>query len=72
MSAIALLGSRIGDHLDVGHPAMMVGLESHPAFKDLSGARDIPQHLLHVDVLIPVRRHIRFRNYAETTASLYL
>ena len=41
-------------HLDVGHPAMVVGLKGHPALIDLARPRHVPQHLLHVDVLVPV------------------
>ena len=40
-------------HLDVGHPAMVVGLKGHPALVDLAPPRHVPQHLLHVDVLVP-------------------
>ena len=32
---------------------MVVGLESHPALKNLAGASHIAQHLLHVDVFVP-------------------
>lgn len=40
-------------HLDVGHPAVVVGLPLHPALKDLARPRHVAQHLLHVDVLVP-------------------
>ena len=32
---------------------MVVGLKGHPALVDLARPRDVPQHLLHVDVLVP-------------------
>ena len=40
-------------HLDVGSPAVVVGLETHPALKDLASAWYIAQHLLHVHILVP-------------------
>ena len=32
---------------------MVVGLKGHPALIDLARPRHVPQHLLHVDVLVP-------------------
>ncbi len=40
-------------HLDVRRPPLVVGLEAHPALKDLAHARHVAKHLLHVDVLVP-------------------
>mmetsp|Transcript_11504 Transcript_11504/g.34987 ORF Transcript_11504/g.34987 Transcript_11504/m.34987 type:complete len:229 (-) Transcript_11504:273-959(-) len=40
-------------HFDVGSPPLVVGLPLHPPLEDLASPRDVAQHLLHVDVLVP-------------------
>ena len=32
---------------------MVVGLKGHPALINLARSRHVPQHLLHVDILVP-------------------
>lgn len=39
--------------VDVGVPGLLIRLPLHPALKHLPAARHVPQHLLHVGVLVP-------------------
>lgn len=38
---------------DVGKPTLLVGHPIHPRLEDLPGSGDVPEHLLHVNVLVP-------------------
>lgn len=42
--------------VDVGVPGLLLRLPLHPALKHLPAAGHVPQHLLHVGVLVPVER----------------
>ncbi len=42
-----------GTHLDVGSPAVVIGLPLHPPLENLPRACHVPEHLLHVNVLVP-------------------
>lgn len=43
--------------VDVRVPGLLFGLPLHPALKRLPAAGNIPQHFLHVGVLVPVEGH---------------
>lgn len=42
--------------VDVRVPGLLLRLPLHPALKHLPAACDVPQHLLHVAVFVPVNR----------------